>query len=234
MHAARIQRTGATMASLFASYAALLALLRGRHRQLGASGDEASRPFPGDAIVAQAEVSTRAITIQAPAAAVWPWLVQMGQDRAGFYSYDFLERLVGAGIHNADHIVPEWQDLKVGDLMRTYRYIASQEPLGWFVEEMEREHALVVRSKTSAWSWALVLEPQDAQTTRLLARTRAQRRHGLGGAVDFLISEPAHLIMEIGVLRGVKHRAEGCLPTVEAPARSSREEPKQVATLGSL
>jgi hypothetical protein len=202
------RRFGVLAGSLSATYLALLAAIRSRHMQLGATGDEASRPLPGDPIVADAQVSTRGITIHAPAAAIWPWLVQMGQDRAGFYSYDVLERLAGAGIHNADHIVPEWQDLKEGDLVRTYRYVKRAEPLGWFVESIERDHALVVRSKTSAWSWALVLEPLDGQATRLLARTRARRRHGIGGAFDFTAGEPAHLIMEFGVLRGVKHRAE--------------------------
>jgi hypothetical protein len=166
-------------------------------------------PMPGDDIVAEAVTSTRAITIAAPASDVWPWLVQMGQDKAGFYSYDLLERLAGAGIHNSDKIVPEWQDLHPGDLMRTYRYIRRFEPLGWIVDSLEKDRSLVVRNVKSTWSWSLLLQPSADRKTRLLARTRATRKSGLGAALEVLAAEPAHFVMEAGVLRGIKHRAEG-------------------------
>ncbi len=97
--------------------------IRPWHLRWGATDEEFTRPLPGDAVVPDGIQSTRAITIHAPARAIWPWLVQMGQDRAGFYSFDWLERLAGADIHNADHIIPAWQHLAVGDLMRTYRYV---------------------------------------------------------------------------------------------------------------
>lgn len=72
--------------------------------------------MPCDELVEHPKLNaTHAITIDAPASAVWPWLVQMGQTRGGFYSYAWLENLVGCHMHNADQIHPEWQDLKVGD-----------------------------------------------------------------------------------------------------------------------
>jgi hypothetical protein len=182
--------------------------IRPWHLRWGATEEECMRPLPGDAVVPDGIQSTRAITIHAPARAVWPWLVQMGQDRAGFYSFDWLERLAGADIHNADDINPAWQHLTVGDLMRTYRYVERYEPLGWIVVTVEPERALVVRSVDSRWSWALVLEPLTANTTRLIARTRDGMMPGLQAPLKFLVAEPAHCIMEIGVLRGVKARAE--------------------------
>jgi hypothetical protein len=178
------------------------------HLRWGATDAERTQPLPGDAIVPDGAQSTRAITIHAPAQAIWPWLVQMGQDRAGFYSYDWLERLAGAAIHNAEQIVPAWQHLAVGDLVRTYRYIARYEPLGWIVAAVEPERALVLRSVDSRWSWALVLDPLDARRTRLIARTRDGMMQGPLAPLKFLVAEPAHCIMEIGVLRGIKARAE--------------------------
>ena len=80
----------------------------------GATRDEQAMVLPGDTETPSAYL-TRAITIDAPPAVVWPWLMQIGQDRAGFYSNDYLENLTGANIHNADVIRPEWQVRAVGD-----------------------------------------------------------------------------------------------------------------------
>jgi hypothetical protein len=182
--------------------------IRPWHMRWGATEEECTRPLPGDAIVPDGIQSTRAISIHAPAQLVWPWLIQMGQDRAGFYSFDWLERLAGADIHNADAINPAWQHLAVGDLVRTYRYVERYEPLGWIVVTVEPERALVVRSVDSRWSWALVLAPVTEHTTRLIVRTRDGMMPGLQAPLKFLVAEPAHCIMEIGVLRGVKARAE--------------------------
>jgi hypothetical protein len=174
----------------------------------GATSAEIQRAMPGDQLISDAVVSTRAITIDAPPSEVWPWLVQMGQDKAGFYTYAWLERLAGAGIRNANRIVPEWQDLQPGDLMRTYRYIERFEPLGWIVEQVEAERFVVVRNKKRTWSWALMLDSAGDRHARLVARTRADRKGMLGTAVEALLGEPAHFVMEVGVLRGIKSRAE--------------------------
>src|SRR3979411_1439588 len=89
-----------------------------RRRQLrwGATDTESEEQLPGDDLIGNADISaTRAITVRASADEVWPWIAQLGQGRGGFYSYDFLENLVGCDIHSADRIVPEWQDVEVGD-----------------------------------------------------------------------------------------------------------------------
>lgn len=127
---------------------------RSRPRRLDRRSDRRDRPRRG---------LQHAITIDSTPEEVWPWLVQMGQGRAGFYSHDHLERLTGAGITNADEIHPEWQTLAVGDLMRTYRPLPRFEPLGWFVAALEPGRALVVheprRKGVINSSWAFVLEP---------------------------------------------------------------------------
>ncbi len=182
-------------------------LLRSWHMHWGATNEESKAPMPGDDIVPDGTVSTRAIDIDVPPAQVWPWLVQMGQDRAGFYTYDWLERLAGAGIHNADEIVSDWQHLEPGDLMRTYRFINRFEPLGWIVVTVEADRSLVVRNVKNTWSWSLLLKPREGGT-HLLARTRSASKGTLGTVIEVLTGEPMHFVMEAGVLRGVKHRAE--------------------------
>jgi hypothetical protein len=193
----------------------------------GSTANERARLLPGDELVPDAEQQTHAITIDAPAAAVWPWLPQMGQGRGGFYSHDRLERLVGADIRNADEIHPEWQDLAVGDLVRTYRPVPRFEPLGWIVAAIEPERVLVVNEPERAGvinsSWALVPE-NDAGRTRLLSRWRFRRRGLVHEVFKWLVFYPAHFLMETGVLRGLKRRAERY-----APASDTRDGEPEVA-----
>ncbi len=201
-------------------------LLRHWHMRWGASAIEGGAPMPGDDIVASATVSTRAITINAPPETVWPWLVQMGQDRAGFYSYDWLERLAGANIHNSKRIVQEWQSLKPGDLVRTYRYIQRFEPLGWTVVRVDANRSLVVKSRTGKWSWSLLLKPEPNGSTRLLARTRSEKAGLPTSLAGALTGEPMHFVMEVGVLRGIKHRAETMNSSPEAFHETASTQPQ--------
>ena len=113
-HVARTTaRAGALLgAAAVGAWAALLP----RTLKWGATDDEVVRPMPGDQLVDNPMyVTTRAITVAAPAAAVWPWLVQLGQNRGGFYSYDFFENVFRLDIHNADRVHEEWQGLRVGE-----------------------------------------------------------------------------------------------------------------------
>src|SRR5919202_2493215 len=116
----------------------------------GATPAERAMALPGDDLVpAPAWQTTRAITIRAPAAAVWPWLIQHGQDRAGFYSYTWLENLVGADIHNADTVHPDWQARAVGEAIPMMRPdTAGAAGLG---------EASVMRVAGVEPGWALVL-----------------------------------------------------------------------------
>jgi hypothetical protein len=96
--------------------------------------------LPGDELIPHADLTaTRAVTVRAPADGVWPWVAQLGQGRGGFYSYDFLENLVGCDIHSADRIVPEWQAVDVGDAVNVYPEV------GLIVTQVEPSRALVLR-----------------------------------------------------------------------------------------
>src|ERR1051325_3730952 len=105
------------LSALLAMALAYWFLVRPWHLRWGATDDELHQLLPGDALAPLDPQlnATHAITINAPAADVWPWLVQMGQHQGGFYSYTWLENLVGCHMRNANWIKPEWQSLKVGD-----------------------------------------------------------------------------------------------------------------------
>jgi hypothetical protein len=178
-----------------------LKLGRSRVLNWGATPDEVKSPIPGDELLQDAEmVATRAITIDAPPAAIWPWLVQMGLGRGGAYTYDWIERLFGLDIHNVDHIVPELQNLAVGDVIP----MRPNDP-GMRVEVLEPERAMSARSEDGEWVWSFVLAP-DNGSTRLISRNRARVR-GAGERAA---------VMERKMLRTIKQLAE----TLEAQRRT--------------
>lgn len=169
-------------------------------------------PMIGDPPLGQSHYRIdHAVTIDAPVDAVWQWLVQIGQDRGGFYSYDWLERMFGADIDNATRVVPEWQQRRVGDLVRAVQpnYLggAFGPDLGWRVEAIEPGRAMVLEN----WG-AFVLSPDGPERTRMHIRTRGAGIPTLAGAaltpLSLLVLEPAHFIMERGMLLGIKQRAE--------------------------
>jgi hypothetical protein len=172
----------------------------------GATDEEAARALPGDELLEHPDiVSTRAITIEAPPSAVWPWLVQMGSGRGGAYTYDWIENLFGLGMHSADTIHPEWQSLAVGDVLPGRASLP-----GMRVELFEPERVLVTRSEDGTWVWAFVLEELDAGArTRLLSRNRiAMVEPSLGDRIGMAVMEPGSLVMERKMLHGIKDRAE--------------------------
>jgi hypothetical protein len=174
----------------------------------GSTVEEQARPLPGDDIEPHAEyVTTRATTIQAPAAAIWPWLIQMGQDRAGFYTHNWMERLLRSGIPDTADIQPEWQHLEVGDLVRTSRDIRGK-PMGWPVAQVDPGRSLVLISKgMPAGTYAFVVEPIDEGASRLIVRDRA-RWKWWEWPFATLVYEPLHAYMETGLISGVRQRAE--------------------------
>jgi hypothetical protein len=174
----------------------------------GSTVEERTRPLPGDDIEADATyVTTRAATINAPAETIWPWLVQMGQDRAGFYTHNWVERLLQSGIPDTSEIRREWQHIEVGNLMRTNRDIGGK-PMGWPVAAVDAGHSLVVTSKSMpAGTYAFVVEPIDRNTSRLIVRDRARWRWSEWLFV-VLLYEPLHAYMETGLITGVRRRAE--------------------------
>jgi hypothetical protein len=170
----------------------------------GATADEAARPLPGDDLLDAADiVATRAIGIEAPPSAIWPWLVQMGPGRAGAYTYDWIENLFGLNMHSAEHIHAEWQNLKVGDVLRS-----REDRPGMRVEILDPERTLSNRSEAGDWVWTFILVPEDG-TTRLISRNRiALKGAAAGQRLGSLVMEPGSLIMERKMLLGIRRRAE--------------------------
>src|SRR5665213_2025899 len=181
--------------------AAYAFLLRGPILTWGATAQEAACRLPGDELLEDADgISTRAIDIDAPASAVWPWIVQMGPSpRGGAYTYDWIENLLGLNMHSADRVLPEFQHPKIGDTI-------FSGPKRMRLERVESEHALVWRSEDGNWVWTFVLEPHQGGT-RLISRNRF-RLPTLAACVGMMPMEAGSLVMERKMLRGIKQRAE--------------------------
>ena len=208
-HGASVVRIGATAAAGVALAVGLEMATYPRWRQWclswGATDEEVARTLPGDDLLAGPDiVSTRAVWIDAPAGEIWPWLVQMGPGRGGAYTYDWIENLFGLGMHSADRILPQFQDLKVGDAQR----LGKRGPV-LRVSVLEPERALVMRSDDGNWIWAFILV-REGTGTRLISRNRIAVP-GAPPAVRALntyLMEPGSLVMERKMLLGIKQRAE--------------------------
>ncbi len=193
-------------------------LLRHRYNVWGATPEEARAPMPGDELVPDpALVSTRAVTIAAPPAGVWPWLAQMGQGRGGLYSYDALENLVGLDIHSADEILPEHQHLAVGDVVRlgrpgspSFAVVALDPGRSIVLVSVDPSTGLPVPTPVregpgATWQW-LLTEVDDGRATRLISRQR--NTHPSSQRLLWRLVEPVGFVMERRMLLGVRDRAE--------------------------
>ena len=170
-------------------------LVRPWFRRWGSTPAERARRLPGDGERRPLISTTRAVTVHAPAEEVWAWLVQIGQDRGGFYSYDWLENLAGCKVTSADTIREEWQHRTTGDMLTIFPGYAT--PL----LEVDPPRSLVIAN----WG-AYVVEPIDERSCRLLARARAER--DVSGLAYVLLVELPHAIMERKTMLGIKQRAE--------------------------
>jgi hypothetical protein len=187
----------------------------------GTTPEELRRAWVGDELSPDAaEISTRAITIAAPIDTVWAWLIQIGQDRAGFYSYTWLENLFRCAMPRVERIVPEWQERCVGDtvwLARRDRYHGEARQK---VVQIVRGHVLtlaspsdwgrILRRETShGGTWAFILVPITPTTTRLVVRSRGPEAPTFLGRLFWMgIFEPAHFIMERKMMLRLKSLAE--------------------------
>lgn len=208
-------RVGWTFAVVALVYVTAVVFFRPIYLHYGTTPAERLAILPGDEDVRNPRYRVdHAITINAPSDSVWPWLVQLGQDRAGFYSYSSLERMFGARIRNADRVHPEWQRLGIGDTIHATQQDYFGGRLGW---PGWRVKAIVPRRALVLENWgAFVLEPIDSSTTRFYVRTRGEGKPGIGafllGPLNVFVFEPAHFIMQRGMLRGIRDRAEGRRP----------------------
>jgi hypothetical protein len=199
-------------------------LIRPWHVKWGATDAEFAGSLPGDSLVSQPKISsTHAVTIQGSAAEVWPWLVQIGQGRAGFYTYEGIENLLGLNIHNSDRILSEFQNLKVGDVVPLAPDgagipVAFLEPnrllvLGGRFDAQTKGPLAIEEKSAGAYyeaSWGLILQPIDAHTTRLIERFRMDWGPNTFANTLFYrgILEPGGFIMERRMLLGIKERVE--------------------------
>jgi len=205
--------------------ALLTPFLRSRRVKWGATDAEVQRSLPGDDLVTHPKWQyTNAITIEAPVTDVWPWLVQIGQGRGGWYSYEWLENLVGCDIHNANQIIQEFQHLEIGDSVR----LAAEMP-GYTVAIIEPGRAIVLHadSRTGptpvpagtkpgdyfASTWGFFLDETGDSRTRFISRLRSDynprmRNRLLCGPC---LVEPISTAMQRKMFLGIKQRAEAAV-----------------------
>lgn len=218
---------------------------RPRMLRWGATDEEARGPLPGDDVTPQPRLqSTRAITIAASPAQVWPWIVQMGFERAGFYTHEWVERMLAnpryVEGHNATRIHPELQDLKVGDLIPygvgAYTRVHEIEPYShlvaaeaWVLRPLpDGRTRLIVRYRGMGFiapaMQAITPEGPLAMRAIAYAVVRIPGLLLLARAIDFFIGDPLHHYMEVGMLRGIKDRAERAVAVTPSPAGLERHD----------
>ncbi len=205
---------------------------RGWYNRWGATDTEVHEPLPGDDLVVEPKLGyTRAITVDAPIEITWSWLVQFGQGRAGFYSYDTLENLVGCKIVSADRILDEHQTLSEGELIRSN---PSDFPSWQVVETEPPDHLILIAVDPatgaapsvveqvprrgyvgSTWQW--VLRPLGRERTRLIVRQRLT--YSPRQTVLWHLVEPINFVMERAMLRGIAQRATASQNPSEEPSR---------------
>jgi hypothetical protein len=179
-----------------AGTALFVLVIRPWHLRWGAEPEDEKRELPGDKLLPKDGTQIlHAVTIDAPVEEVWPWLAQLGQDRGGFYSYEWLENLAGCQMRNADRIHPEWQHRELGETVHLH-------PAGGLrVTVFEPGRALGLEG----WG-TFALEPLGRDRTRLIARGSVPR--GVGAVAYGLLMEMPHFLMERRMLLGIKERVE--------------------------
>ena len=199
----------------------------GRLANWGATESEIRAVLPGDERVFRpTDVSTRAVTIRARPADIWPWLAQLGYRRGGLYSYDWLDRLFGyLDRPSAEEILQEYQSIKAGDKI----------PLGrgvdWPVVEVDPLRTLALEPIEGMVTWAFVLVPIDDGTTRLITRVRFRVGPAVKDRLMMAVMRPAAFVMTRKMLLGIKRRAEALARRRRAGARlvTKRPTPNQQA-----
>jgi hypothetical protein len=185
-----------------AALAAYLRLIRPWQLRWGATDDEVARPLPGDGDVPQPTFNaTRAVTVRARPDEIWPWLVQIGMARAGWYSYDWLDNL---GHHSAERIIPEFQHLAVGDLIP----LSPDGKQGMRVKAFDPNRWMLWGDTAGDMTWYWGLDPLDERQTRLITRVRLRYRWTSPTVLFALLVEFTDIVMMRKCLLGIKRRAE--------------------------
>jgi hypothetical protein len=182
---------------------AVTPLVRRWHLTWGATPDEVAAPMPGDDLLPWAQYrTTRAITIDVPPAEVWPWLIQVGYRRAGWYAGDLLDNFARPSVRR---IVPELQEIRVGQWLSMVP--KPSERSAFVVDSFDEPSWLLWRTPNRSWAWRLI--PLDGRRTRLVTRMRTvyEWRRPLV-LVTVVLMECADFAMMRRMLRGIRDRAE--------------------------
>lgn len=187
-------------------------LVRPRILNWGATKEEAVMALGGDEFVSHPSYqSTRALTINAPIEKVWPWLVQIGQDRGGFYSYSWLENMAFADIHNAVRIEPKWQGVDFGHFVPL---VSQNWPLGLVRRKKPAIGCLIISFQPprllalQGWG-SFILQPEPGDKTRFIIRGRNAPMSRLSQDLMAVLFDPPHFIMEREMMLGIKRLVEG-------------------------
>jgi hypothetical protein len=177
----------------------------------GSTTIERNKYYPGDSIVpAPGMMTTIAITIDKPPSAIWPWIVQMGLNKGGFYSYTWLENMFGCKLHNANTIHPEWQNTREGDIEPVCSAALKKQMPGWVVVTLIPNEAFVYKiTSDSTWTMGYYIDSINTSQSRLITRMRYNSRKTFWDQiVDKVWMEWAHCIMQRGSITGIKERSE--------------------------
>ncbi len=198
--------------------------LHARRVRWGANETEVECELPGDELVLNPKWGfTHAVTIQAEPAEVWPWIVQIGQGRGGFYTYELLENLVGCDIHNVDHVRDDLQDLKVGDGIKLHPEapplpVIALKPGRMFLLHSQLDPMTGGQfdldsgdlEKAVNTTWLFLIEPGADRTTRLITRGLYAYEPSLLNKIFMgrFFLEPISFVMERKMLLTIKRLAE--------------------------
>lgn len=209
--------------------AGTLAVLYGArrfYRNWGATKEESRMHLAGDELLSRPVIqTTEAVWVDAPAATVWQWLVQVGQDRGGLYTFETLENLAGLQYHNADRVHPEWQNLEPDDTVRLV-------PRGWMglrdgialtvVDVVDRESIVLRTTSPELWDsvWSFHAIPHWDDRCRLMVRIRTRLRHP-GQVFADELAGPLKALVTRGMLLGIKRRAQQQFQAETSAAKAS-------------
>jgi hypothetical protein len=196
-------RIGLVVVAIALPVIGFFALYRPWHLRWGSTPEEIAHGMPGDEVVLAPTFSaTRAVTVKQRPEAIWPWIVQIGFGRAGWYSYDVLDNL---GHHSAERIIPELQHIEVGDLIP----VGPGENAGMRIKAFEPNQWVLWSEPNQLTTWVWSLEPTTSGHTRLITRVRSRSswRHPTT-AIWLLLVEVADFPMMRKCLLGIKRRAE--------------------------
>lgn len=202
-------------------------LVRPWHLRWGVTEAEFARAYPGDGLLPDVTGHvTRAITIQATPEQIWPWLMQIGQDRGGFYSYTPLENMFGCDMPEVEEILSQWPARAVGEKVwfATPKHFGGKAYMEVAIAQPDRAFVLAAGSDLAARqaaTWGFFLEPLGANATRLIVRLRVGEAPGLMGRIlGYVFWEPAHFIMERRMLLNIRSLAERTPVPSEVGVRS--------------